>query len=194
MFLWFKTWGQIKWETGFDGRGIHYFRKEPANPECNRTPSFNKIAFIFNDKVQCINIGLNSMCATAIRAFIRGLSLRKREARSRLPCLLVSFWVALSENGFIFRGSHWEHKWRARARTDAQTFEWRPRLPSDGREWVARPPGLWLQSQCQEALGTFPKWSFSLFPWFQSSCQVLPLHVSCNCFPLPLLIKLHLEC
>lgn len=79
--------------------------EEPPNPECNRTPSFNKIAFIFNDKVQCINIGLNSMCAKVIHAFIRGLSLRKREARSRLPCLLVSFWVAPSENGSIFRRS-----------------------------------------------------------------------------------------
>lgn len=104
---------------------------------CNRIPSFNKIALIFNDKIQCTNRGWKRMCATAIRAFICGPLGRKQEAKCCLVELLVSFWVAAFEKWSLLRAGN-----RAQASTVAQTFEWLPSLPSHGLEWVTRPPGL----------------------------------------------------
>ena len=109
-----------------------------ANPtECNRIPSFNKIVFIFNDKIQCTNRGWKGMCATAIHAFICSLLRRKQEAKCCLLELLVSFWVAAFEKRSLLRAEK-----RAQASTVAQTFDWLPSLPSHGLEWVTRPPGL----------------------------------------------------
>lgn len=133
-----------------------------ANPtECNRIPSFNKIAFIFNDKIQCTNIGWKGLCTTAIHAFICGLLGRKREAKCHLLELLVSFWVAAFEKWLLLRAEK-----RAKASTIAQNFEGLPSLPSHGLEWVTRPL---TAVKCQEAGGKLPKWLFSLLPWFQSS-------------------------
>lgn len=115
-----------------------------ANPtECNRIPSFNKIAFIFNDKIQCTNIGWKGLCTTAIHAFICGLLGRKREAKCHLLELLVSFWVAAFEKWLLLRAEK-----RAKASTIAQNFEGLPSLPSHGLEWVTRPL---TAVKCQEA-------------------------------------------